>query len=127
MSESETTAWPPAVRWDDIPGETARGGVHRRGFGTKNVLLVMHDLAPDMALSPHSHEFDQIAMITKGQAIYHIGDEPNEVGPGSVMLIPAGVEHYIEPLGDETVENIDVFAPARADYLHLIEWMRSTS
>jgi hypothetical protein len=49
------------------------------------------------------------------------------VGPGSIMLIPAGVEHYIEPIVDETVENIDVFAPARSDYLHLLEWMRSRS
>jgi mannose-6-phosphate isomerase-like protein (cupin superfamily) len=72
---------------------------------------------------PRSNEFDQVAMIVKGRAIYHIGDEPNEVGPGSLMLIPAGVEHYIEPIGDETVENIDLFAPAREDYLHLLEWM----
>ena len=43
------------------------------------------------------------------------------------MLIPAGVEHYIEPLGEETVENIDVFAPARSDYLHLLEWMSEQS
>jgi mannose-6-phosphate isomerase-like protein (cupin superfamily) len=41
------------------------------------------------------------------------------------MLIPAGVEHYIEPTGEETVENIDVFAPARSDYVHLLEWMTS--
>ena len=40
------------------------------------------------------------------------------------MLIPAGVEHYIEPLGDAVVENIDLFAPAREDYLHLVAWMR---
>jgi len=39
------------------------------------------------------------------------------------MLIPAGVEHYIEPIGDETVENIDLFAPARDDYAHLLDWM----
>jgi len=77
MSEQTTTTWPPAVTWDDIPGETARGGVHRRGFGTENVLLVMHDLAPDMDLSPHSHEFDQIAVIVEGEAIYHVGDRRN--------------------------------------------------
>ena len=46
MSESTIAAWPPAVRWDDIPGEAARGGVYRRGFGTDRVLLVMHDLYP---------------------------------------------------------------------------------
>jgi quercetin dioxygenase-like cupin family protein len=77
-----------------------------------------------MELRPHSHDFDQIAMITAGRARYHIADEVDEVGPGSVMLIRAGVEHYIEPIGQETVENIDIFAPARDDYLHLIEWMR---
>ncbi len=116
-----------AIRWDEIPDEPVRPGVRRRGFRTKDVLLVLNECEPGMDLRPHSHDFDQIAMITKGRAVYHVGDEPNEVGPGSVMLIPAGVEHYIEPVGEQTVENIDVFAPARDDYLHLIEWMRSSS
>jgi quercetin dioxygenase-like cupin family protein len=117
----------PAYTWDEIPDEPVRPGVRRRAFGTADVMLVLNHCEPGMALSPHSHEFDQIAMITKGRAIYHIGDEPNEVVSGSIMLIPAGIEHYIEPLGEETVENIDVFAPARSDYLHLLEWMSSHS
>jgi quercetin dioxygenase-like cupin family protein len=116
----------PAFNWDDIPDEPVRPGVRRRGFGTKDVILVRNDCEPGMDVRPHAHEFDQVAMIVKGRAIYHIGDEPNEVGPGSIMLIPAGVEHYIEPVGDETVENIDLFAPARDDYLHLLEWMPSS-
>ncbi len=116
-----------AVRWEDIPSERVRPGVRRRGFGTKDVLLVLNECEPGMELRPHSHDFDQIAMITRGRAVYHVGDEPSEVGPGSVLLIPAGTEHYIEPIGDEVVENVDVFAPARDDYLHLLEWMRSSS
>jgi hypothetical protein len=40
-----------------------------------------------------------------------------------VLLIPAGIEHWIQPTGDTPVENLDVFAPARADYSHLLEWM----
>jgi quercetin dioxygenase-like cupin family protein len=117
----------PAFTWDEIPDEPVRPGVRRSGFGTQDCLLVLNHCEPGMDVRPHSHDFDQIAMITKGRAIYHIGDEPNEVGPGSIMLIPAGAEHYIEPVGDETVENIDVFAPARADYLHLIEWLKEPS
>ncbi len=113
-----------AVRWEEIPDEPVRPGIRRRGFGTKDVLLILNHCEPGMDLRPHSHEFDQIAMITKGRAVYHIGEEPNEVGPGSLMLIPAGVEQNNEPLGDEVVENIDVFAPAREDYMHLVEWMR---
>jgi mannose-6-phosphate isomerase-like protein (cupin superfamily) len=46
------------------------------------------------------------------------------MGPGSIVLIPAGVEHFIEPVGDEVVRNLDVFAPARGDLIHLLEWMR---
>ena len=44
-------------------------------------------------------------------------------GPGSIVLIPAGVDHYIEPLGEEAVKNIDVFAPCRDDLAHLLDWM----
>ena len=112
-----------AVRWDEIPDEEVRPGVRRRAFGTRDCLLVMNHCEPGMELRPHSHDFDQLALITRGTAIYHVGDIANEVRPGSVLLVPAGVEHYIEPTGTETVENIDVFAPAREDYLHLLAWM----
>jgi mannose-6-phosphate isomerase-like protein (cupin superfamily) len=110
-----------AVNWSEIPSEEVRAGVRRRGFGTPEVLLVLNECRPGMDLRPHAHDFDQIAMIVSGTAVYHVGDDHNEVGPGSIMLIPAGVEHHIEPTGEEPVMNLDVFAPAREDYLHLIE------
>ena len=113
------------ANWDEIPAEDVRPGVTRRGFGTKDCLLVMNHCEPGMELKPHSHDFDQLALFTKGRAIYTVGDVPHEVGPGDVLLIPAGEVHFCEPIGDETVHNLDVFAPARDDYLHLIEWMRA--
>jgi quercetin dioxygenase-like cupin family protein len=112
-----------AVRWEEIPDEHVRPGVRRRAIGTSDVLLVMNECLPGMEVRPHSHDFDQLALIISGEAIYHVGEDHNEVGPGSVMLVPAGVEHYIEPTGSEPVLNLDVFAPARQDYLHLLEWM----
>lgn len=114
-----------ATTWAEIPGEQVRPGVSRKGFGTDDVILVMNTVEPEMEARPHSHaDFDQIATIVSGQAIYHVGDTPHRVGPGSLLLIPAGVEHYIEPVGDEPVENLDVFAPARDDYRHLLDWAR---
>ncbi|MFN2589651.1 MAG: cupin domain-containing protein [Actinomycetota bacterium] len=112
-----------AVSWDDIPDEPVRDGVRRRGFGTKDCLLVMNECTPGMDLRPHVHDFDQIAMIISGRANYYVGAERNEMGPRSVLLIPAGQEHYIEPVGQEVVRNIDVFTPARADLAHLLDWM----
>jgi quercetin dioxygenase-like cupin family protein len=112
-----------ASNWTEIPDEEARPGIRRKGFGNDQCLLVYNECQPGMALRPHSHDFDQIAMITQGEAIFHVGDEEHRVGPGGILLIPAGAEHYIEPVGEETVHNIDVFAPMREDYRHLLAWM----
>lgn len=114
-----------AAHWDTIPSEAVRPGVRRKGFGTADVILVMNELDPEIELAPHKHDdFDQIATIIEGNALYHVGDTAHEVGPGSLLTIPAGVMHYIEPVGGSHVKNVDVFAPARVDYLHLIEWMQ---
>jgi 4-hydroxy-2-oxoheptanedioate aldolase len=113
---------PRAAKWAELPTETVRPGVTRCAFGTKACQLVMNTCEPGMELRPHSHSFDQIALITAGRGRYHVGDTAHEVGPGSVLLVPAGVTHFIETVA-ETMENIDVFAPARDDYLHLLSWM----
>lgn len=112
-----------AVNWDDLPDEEARPGIRRKAFGTDDCLLVYNVCQPGMELRPHSHDFDQIAMFTRGRAIFHVDDVDHEVGPGTILLVPAGAEHYIEPIGDEAVHNIDVFTPMREDYRHLVEWM----
>ena len=68
-----------------------------------------------------------IATIVSGEAVYHVGDVAHRVSAGALLLIPAGVEHWIEPVGDRPVENLDVFAPARSDYAHLLDWTRSAA
>lgn len=115
-----------AVDWESIPYEDVRPGVRRRAFGTTEVLLVMNECMPGMELNPHSHDFDQVVLIVAGRAIYHVDNEANEMGPGSVLLVPARAAHYIEPTGTEPVLNLDVFAPPRADYAHLVSWMERT-
>lgn len=111
--------------WDEIPSESPRPGVTRRAFGTEDCMVVMNYCEPGMELRPHKHDFDQLAIFTKGRAIFTVGETRHEVGPGTVLLIPAGELHFCEPVGDEVVHNIDVFAPARPDYAHLLEWMGS--
>ena len=113
-----------ATTWNEIASEQVRPGVSRKGFGNDDVILVMNVIEPRMQPRPHRHDdFDQIATIVSGEAVYHIGESAHRVGPGSLLLIPAGVEHWIEPAGGTAVENLDVFAPARADYRHLLAWM----
>jgi quercetin dioxygenase-like cupin family protein len=114
------------ARWADLPMEDVRAGVRRCGFGTRDVMLVLNELQAGMDLHPHSHDFDQVALVLSGKAAFVLDGEAVEVNAGEVVLIPAGVEHYAQPIGDSPVMNLDIFAPAREDYLHLIQWMLSS-
>lgn len=108
--------------WDTLPKEVVRAGVERAGFRGEDVLLVMNWLEPGMDLNPHSHPFEQVVYIVKGKVRFHIGEETFDAEAGSVIRIPPDVEHYGEPLGDEPALNLDIFAPIREDYRHLIEY-----
>jgi len=48
--------------------------------------------------------------------MFYIGDEKHEVGPGGLVVIPGGVTHWGEVIGDEPVLNLDVFTPKRPEY-----------
>jgi quercetin dioxygenase-like cupin family protein len=124
---SETPAPALCTFWSDIPDEFVRPGVRRRAFGSDRCLVVLNECSPGMEPNPHSHDFEQLAMITAGQGIFHVDDQAHRVGPGAVMLIPAGAVHYLEPLGDEVVTNVDIFAPAREDYRYMLSWMSNAA
>lgn len=111
------------VHWDDIPEEEVRRGVRRRGYSTDEVMLMMNVVEEGMELKPHSHEdFDQLVCISEGRCNYYVDGEPHEMGPGSMMLVPAGAEHYIEPL-ESPCANLDIFVPPRADYEASLTWI----
>jgi quercetin dioxygenase-like cupin family protein len=114
-------------RWDDIPEEALRPGVRRRGYATDECMLVMNSLEPDMQLNPHVHEdFDQLVYIVAGRCLYFVDDEPHEMTAGSMLLVPAGAPHYIQPL-DSTCLNLDIFTPPRADLAHLVSYLHEGS
>jgi len=107
-------------RWDELPKEDVRPGVTRAGFRGDDVLLVMNWLQPGMKTNPHRHPFEQLVYIVQGRMRLVVGDEVIEAGPGTVIRVPPDVLHHGEPIGTETVLNLDVFAPIRDDYRHLV-------
>lgn len=112
--------------WDSVPEESPRPGVRRKAYVTDQVMLVMNELEPGMELRPHVHDdFDQLAYIVRGRARYYVDGTPHLMTPGTMMLVPAGSPHYIEPLDDneEPVLNLDIFVPPRSDLLHLAAYL----
>lgn len=107
--------------WNTLSREVVRKGVERVGFRGEQTMMVMNFAQPGLEVRPHSHTFEQIVICVKGRMNYHVGGEIFEMSPGSMLRVPAGVMHYAEVVGDEVVENLDVFSGIRSDYKHLVE------
>lgn len=44
----------------------------------------------------HPEPYDELYIAMKGEALLHLDDEAYEIGPGSVIFIPAGTFHALE-------------------------------
>ena len=53
--------------------------------------------------------------IMQGEADFYVEGIPYRLGPGCMMAIAPGVEHYICAVGDVPVLNMDIFTPKRPD------------
>jgi quercetin dioxygenase-like cupin family protein len=113
------------INWDDIPEETVRPGVRRKVYATDEVMIAWHSLDVGMDVNPHSHaDFDQLVYIAEGLCDYHVAGTPHRMGPGSLMLVPAGAEHHIVPIEGPCI-NLDVFVPPRADFASSLGYLAS--
>lgn len=105
------------VDWNAMPWQTIREGVERKAFTGERATLALHRLAPGHEPRPHAHEHEQIVYILQGQVDFHIGEDTVRLEAGGLVVIPPNIQHYAQVVGDEAVLNLDVFTPARSDYV----------
>lgn len=112
--------------WDDLPRVPIAGGkMMRAGFRSDHALLTFNWIEPDIErLEPHAHPFDQLVLTVSGRMALEIDGKVLECPPESIVRVPADARHTGWVLGDEPVLNMDVFAPPRADYLHLTTYQK---
>jgi len=60
----------------------------------------------------HVHEFDQYYLVLEGQLTVEIALERHVVGPGTLVVLPAGIPHRQYNEGDATEKHVSVLAPA---------------
>lgn len=105
-----------ARNWTDEDWVPVRAGVERKAFSGEGATMCLHRLWPGHEPKPHAHPHEQIVHILSGQALFHIDDETVLLGPGGLLLVPPGVMHHAEVVGDEPVLNLDIFTPRRPEY-----------
>jgi quercetin dioxygenase-like cupin family protein len=101
---------------DSLNSKVARSGVTRRVFSGDNATLAFTTLEPGHAPHPHSHPHEQIVYILEGRLRFVVGEEETEVGPGDMLVVPPGIEHFAETIGSEPAIDLSVFSPRRDEY-----------
>ncbi|MBN7798614.1 cupin domain-containing protein [Parahaliea mediterranea] len=62
---------------------------------------------------PHAHrEQELLVHVLEGRGAIHFGERVVPIGPGDVVLIPRGEEHWAESTGDSALVVFAAFTPA---------------
>jgi quercetin dioxygenase-like cupin family protein len=104
------------AKYDDLKATPVRAGVERRVFSGDGATLAWTTLEPGHTPRPHSHTHEQIVYMVSGRARFVVGDEEAIIGPGDMLVVPPGVEHWAETIGDEPALDLSIFSPRRDEY-----------
>ena len=63
-------------------------------------LAILSTHQPGLLREKHTHEETHVIFIRKGKVTYTVNGDARELGPGDVIIIPAGTAHSSEVLGD---------------------------
>ena len=99
----------------DCGHHTIFGAVPIRTYAGDHLQLSLVDIPATGIVDWHEHANEQMGIMVAGRAIFHIGEEVKELGPGDMYLIPGGVKHKVIPAGGPA-QALDVFYPIRDDY-----------
>lgn len=76
-----------------------------------SVAVYVNNHPPGDSADLHTHEEDHILVMRSGRMRWTVDGETVESGAGDVILVPSGVEHSFEVLGDEPVKLLCVESP----------------
>lgn len=98
------------------PGEedvfVSRMLIDEESVGSRQLVVNQFTLKPGKWIGQGSHPepYDEFYYVISGRALLRLGDPPEtyDVGPGTVVFIPAGTLHGLENIGDEDFEILTV-------------------
>jgi quercetin dioxygenase-like cupin family protein len=102
--------------WNSIEDEPLNPRMTRRALHTGNLTIARLRLQKDAIVPEHSHHHEQVSMVEQGSLKFRIGGREMTVSAGQALAIGPDESHAVEALEDTMV--IDVFSPAREDWIH---------
>ena len=81
-------------------------------FGAKNLSITWVEGEPGSEQPVHSHpDSEQVYVIVQGRGSMTVGDETQEVGPGTAILVLPDTGHSIRNIGEESLVFISATSP----------------
>ncbi len=94
------TEVPAQVFGAEAPGTTIRWVIDEAHDGAPNYALRVIEVAPGGHTPRHAHPYEHENFVIEGQGRVLLNGQWHEVGPGSVIFVPAGMEHTYENTGE---------------------------
>ena len=81
------------------------------GHGCSVATQFVGEIPPGRA-PVHSHPYDEVVLILKGEGVIHIGGTEHPLAPGTCAHLPPGLPHCLENTGPGSMRVLGVFHPA---------------
>jgi|SRR5579871_355925 len=115
----KSTAMPAELQynaWSAIPLEDVTPFLQRHFVVGQQIMLARILMKKGCIVPEHSHSNEQLTFVLEGALKFWIDGKEIVVSAGETLCIPSNMPHKAEAL-TETID-IDVFVPARADWIH---------
>lgn len=102
-------------KWDEIQEEQLSQTLTRRHITGENITIALFSLKKGCLVPTHSHDSEQISNVISGSLRFVVDGRQIIVRSKETLRIPPRVPHSAEALEDSEV--LDVFSPARRDWI----------
>lgn len=105
------------VDYEKVEWGLTKNLVGPQSVGSKKIKVNITEYLPGSVHKLHSHPSqEEVIYILSGKGITEAEGDRREIGPGSVVFIPAGVKHATLNLSDsESLKAIIIKAPPEED------------
>jgi len=105
--------------WNKMPWRPIREGIKQvtLAMGADDMTVTLGQVTSGHEKRPHSHPEEQVALVLEGECDYYVDGTPYHLTPGSFVVVPANVMHYID-VHDTDIPcfQMDIFGTPRPEF-----------
>lgn len=105
------------ISYQETPGANRTAGIATPSRGAREVSVIRQRQQPGGGNPAHTHDREEVMLVTAGSVEVRIGDDGVRLGAGDTLVIPAGTAHRLANTGDVDAEWL-LIAPAGVGFFH---------